>query len=228
MGISVTKTGITSSATKAENNATIGGVGKLLSPKAYQSICAVEKINSRIIIATFNGNPLATVISCYSPTNSTDEELAIEFYSNLSSLIRDIPKHNVKVIGGDMNAQIGKPDCKGSHFHEKTNRNGKLLTDLTNERDLIDLSTKYCKRTGKLWTFTYPNGNKAQLDHVLINKKWKNSALDCQANNTFCQIGSDHRPVTAKFRLSLRKNQDNKSKKIPYDWSKLVSDVNIK
>ena len=34
--------------------------------------------------------------------------------------------------------------------------------------------------------------------------------------------------MTAKFRLSLRKNQDNKSKKIPYDWSKLVSDVNIK
>ena len=107
-----------------------------------KSVCAVEKINSCIIIATFNGKPPATVISCYSPTNSADEELAIEFYNNLSRLIRDIPKHSVKIIGGDLNAQIGKPDCKGLHFHEKTKRNDKLLTDLVKECDLITLSSK--------------------------------------------------------------------------------------
>ena len=61
---------------------------------------------------------LATVISY-----STDEELAIEFYSNLSRLIRDIPKHNVKIIGSDLNSQIGKSDCKGPHY---------LPTSLTN------------------------------------------------------------------------------------------------
>ena len=48
--------------------------------------------------ATFNGKPSATII-CNSPTNVSDE---------LSPLVRSIPKHNVLVIGGDMNAQIGK------------------------------------------------------------------------------------------------------------------------
>ena len=153
---------VTSSATKAENNATIGGVGLLLSPKAFKSVCAIENIDSRIIIATFNGNPLVTIISCYSPTNSADEDLAIEFYSNLSSLVRDIPKHNVKIIGGDMNAKIGKSDCKGSHFHEQTNRNGKMLIDFMNECDLIDLSTKYCKRKGKL-DFYLPKWSKSSI-----------------------------------------------------------------
>ena len=32
----------------------------------------------------------------------------IHFYNELSSLVRSIPKHNVLVIGRDMNAQIGK------------------------------------------------------------------------------------------------------------------------
>ena len=32
----------------------------------------------------------------------------VTFYEELASLVRSIPKHNLLVIGGDMNAQIGK------------------------------------------------------------------------------------------------------------------------
>ena len=58
--------------------------------------------------ATFNGNPKATIISCYCPTNVSEENEIVTFYEDLSSLVRSIPKHNLLVIGGDMNAQIGK------------------------------------------------------------------------------------------------------------------------
>ena len=58
--------------------------------------------------ATFNGNPKATIISCYSPTNVSEENEIVTFYEDLSSLVRSIPKHNLLVIGGDMNALIGK------------------------------------------------------------------------------------------------------------------------
>ena len=61
-----------------------------------------------MMIATFNGNPSATIISCYSPTNVSEKTDLIAFYNELSSLVRSIPKLNVLVIGGDMNAQIGK------------------------------------------------------------------------------------------------------------------------
>ena len=57
---------------------------------------------------TFNGNPIATIISCYSPTNVSDETELVTFYDELSSLVRSIQKHNMLVIGGDMNVQIGK------------------------------------------------------------------------------------------------------------------------
>ena len=58
--------------------------------------------------ATFNGNPRATIISCYSLSNVSVETELAAFYDELCSLVHSIPKHNVLVIGGDMNAQIGK------------------------------------------------------------------------------------------------------------------------
>ena len=65
-----------------------------------------------MMAATFNDNPRATIISCYSPTNVSEETELFAFYDELSSLVRSIPKHNVLIIGGDMNAQIGK---NGNH-----------------------------------------------------------------------------------------------------------------
>ena len=61
-----------------------------------------------MIVATFNGHPSTTIIFCYSPTSASDEMNLIAFYSGLSSLVPSIPKHNVLIIGEDMNAQIGK------------------------------------------------------------------------------------------------------------------------
>ena len=63
-----------------------------------------------MMAATFNGNPRATIISCYSPTNVSEETELVTIYDEFSSLVRSIPKHNMLVIGGDMNAQIGKTE----------------------------------------------------------------------------------------------------------------------
>ena len=63
-----------------------------------------------MMAATFNGNPRATIISCYSPTNVSEETELVTFYDQLSSLVRSIPKYNMLVIGGDMNAQIAKTE----------------------------------------------------------------------------------------------------------------------
>lgn len=40
-------------------------------------------------------------------------------------------------------------------------------------------------------TFTYANDTKTKLDHILKNKMWKNSAISCQAFNTF-EVSSYH------------------------------------
>ena len=63
----------TVSAWKNSVNAAVGGVGLLIGPRALKTLNSVEKIQPRMMVATFNGNPRATIISCYSPTNVSEE-----------------------------------------------------------------------------------------------------------------------------------------------------------
>ena len=77
---------------------------------------------------------------------------------------------------------------------------------------------KLTKRVGKLWTYTYANNRKAQIDYVFINKKWKNSAINWEAYSSFDGVSSDHRIVTVKIQLSLWKNATRTATTKPYDW----------
>ena len=101
--------------------------------------------------ATFNGNPGATIISYYSSTNVGKETELIAFYDELSSLVHSIPKNNVLIIGGDMNAQIGKNGNNKYSLHNTSNRIGQYLTDFMIENRLTCLNTNFQKKEGKLW-----------------------------------------------------------------------------
>ena len=83
------------------------------------------------------------------------------------------------------------------------------------------MSTNFQKNKSKLWTHTYANGCKAQLDYMLINQKWRNSAMNTEAYNTFEGVSSDHRIVTTSIRLSLRSNKVKSESTPRYDWSSL-------
>ena len=208
---------ITSSAWKNSINASIGGM--LLSPDAYKAMNSIESLSPRILVATFNGNP-QTVVSCYSPTNVQEE-------IDLSSVARHIPKHNVLVIGGDFNSHLGKDKGYKFAYSQITNRNGNMLSNFVEEQNLLPLNFCFQKCSGQKWTHTAPNGAKTQLDYVIINRKWKNSANDCRAYNTFEGVRSDHRIIAANLRLSLRANKINSSRQTPYDWSTLKKDSDI-
>ena len=207
----------TALASKISVNATVGGVVILIGPRALKSLNSIERIQPRIMVATFNGNPKATIISCNSPTNVSQETELIAFNDELSSLACSIPKQNVLVIGGDMNTQIGKSGNHKFSLHNSSNRNGQHLTDFTIENRLTCLTTNFQKREGKLWNYTYPNKTKAQIDYVFISKKWNNSALNCEAYSSFEGVSTDHRIVTAKIRLNLQKNA-TRATTIHYDW----------
>ena len=109
----------------------MGDVDMLIGPRALKSLNSIEKIQPKMMVATFNGNSSAIIIYCYSPTNITEETDLIVFYNELSSLIRTIPNHNVLVICGDMNAQIGKNVNHKFSLHDLSNRNGEYLIDFT-------------------------------------------------------------------------------------------------
>ena len=168
------------------------------------------------MVATFNSNPSATIISCYSPTNATEETDLITFNNKSSSFVRSISIHKVLVI-----AQIGKIVNHKFSQHNSLSRNGQHLTDFMLENRLTGLNTNFQKRERKLWTYTYANNTKAHIDYVFINKKWNNSALNCKEYSPFVDVSSDHRIVTAKIWLSLRRNATRITTTVHYDWSLL-------
>ena len=195
--------GVTSSATRNSSGAATGGIGLLMSHHTMKCLTEVKKYSDRVITASFTGNPATTIMCCYSPTNCAKEEDVIAFYKNLSDAMRDIPAHNMVLIGGDFNAKLGTDEVLFS-YHDSTNRNGTLLLDFVNSFDLVVTNTKFRKPNRKLWTFQYPNTTKAQLDYILVRKKWVNSVQNVEAYNTFVTVGSDHRIITALVRLRLR------------------------
>ena len=69
----------TVTAWKNSINATVGGVGMLIGPRALKTLNCIERIQPRMMAATFNGNPRATIISCYSPTNVSEETEQVTF-----------------------------------------------------------------------------------------------------------------------------------------------------
>ncbi len=120
-----------------------GDIGMLPGPRALKSLKSIEKIQPRMVVATFNGNSSTTIISCYSPTNVSDETDLIASYNELSSLVRSIPKDKVLIIGGDMNAQIGKNVNNKFSLHNSSKRNEELLTDVTLENRLTCLNIEF-------------------------------------------------------------------------------------
>ena len=200
---------LTCSAWKNTVNAAIGGIGMLLREDIYNTLSSIEKISPRIMTATFQGNPQTTIITCYSPTNVNDETETERLYADLSSLTRQILKHNVLIISGDCNAQLGQNDNGNFPYslHQNTNRNGNMLKNYILENNLKCLNTHFQKRRGKSWTHTSPNASNSQIDYVIINRKWKNSAINCRAYNSFISVATDHRIVSAHIRLSLRANK---------------------
>ena len=61
-----------------------------------------------MVIATLNDILGTTILSCYSPTYASDKTDLIPFYNKLYYFVHSISKHNILIIGGDMNAQVGK------------------------------------------------------------------------------------------------------------------------
>ena len=218
---------VTSSASKNSVNASVGGVGFLLSPKASNNLLSVESISSRILVIELEGNPKTTVICVYSPHNSSPVGEVEDFYATLKTTVEQVPLHNFLVISGDLNAKLG-PDEVNFTYNSSTNRNGELLKDFMDEFNLFSANNTFMKPKGQLWTFEYPSGQRAQIDYLLFRKKWRNSVRDARSYSSFSTVGSDHRIVSAKVKLSLRMSKQSKPHPMKsIDWKEVSSNQTL-
>ncbi|CAF0787781.1 unnamed protein product [Didymodactylos carnosus] len=151
-----------------------------------------------------------------------------EFYDALSDCIKSIPKHNVKLVLADMNARIGRDMSSrtigSSLYHDKTNDNGERLIELCEMCDMREIQSRFRHRQGRLWMWRHTSGQTAQLDHILVTSKWRNSIRNCRAYNTM-NVDSDHRVVCCKFKLRLRAIKKCSVTNIRYNYASLKYDM---
>ena len=220
---------VTISAWRNGAGAATGGVGFLLTSRAFEVISLIKPYGSRVLTISFNGNPRLTTVTAYSPTEAAPAEEAEDFHNTLRQAMADVPAHHLLITNGDMNARLGKEsdDDPRWYFHSCTNRNGELLRDTALECDMEISNIRFRKRESKMWTHLSDGTlNKGQLDFVLIRRKWRNSLKNTEAYNTFQSLGSDHRVVVSKVKVSFRCSR-RPPKRVHYDYSALKVDTEL-
>ena len=205
------------------------GVALLYSNKIAQLNPTVTYKSERILVMHLNGNPKVCIISAYAPTETADDGEKDSFYADMTELLESIPPHTITIFAGDLNARIGgdshitNPRVVGNHcYHENTNDNGTRLIRLCEMASLRPAHSWFPNRPTRLRTFRSPKGEYYQLDHIMFSTKWWTSVKDCRAYNT-SNIGSDHKIVSATFKLCLRKTKTPANPRCAFMTEKLKS-----
>ena len=201
---------VTKSAWRNSRQAATGGVGFMLTQRAYKAVSLMKSYGKRIFLISFDGNPRLTVITVYSPTEVAPEEEAEDFHECLRAAIGEVPAHHLLMVVGDFNAHLSKLDeeDRGWYWHQTTNRNGALLKDTLLEGNLEATNHRFQKHPNKLWTHLSDGRlSKSQIDYILVRRRWRNSVKDTVVTNSFSSLGSDHRAVLSAVKISLRKCQ---------------------
>ena len=167
---------------------------------------STKRTHFGILSTTFYDNPCTTIVTCNNPTKATDESDIPTFYKGQPSLARHIPRHNV-LISEDVNVKIGNYKDHKFCSHNLPNSDVEYLVDFQ-QITFFDAQIIIAKKEGKLWTNTYSNNVKAQLDYIFTNKNWIDSTENCEAYSSFEGVSSDHRFLAAKISLSIRMNNN--------------------
>ena len=131
------------------------------------------------------------------------------------------------LIIGDLNSKVGSDNLSnerviGTHGCGITNENGERLIFCAANNYVIG-GIIFAHRTIHKLTWRSPDGKTSnQIDHVIINGKWRRSLLDVRVCSG-ADIFSDHHLVHAVIRLKLRKFHSSTQNRKHLDIAKLKS-----
>jgi len=169
-----------------------------------------KPINSRLMTARMQGKHVnLSLVQCYAPTNDSDDTTKDSFYAQLQAELEKLPRHDMLVIMGDLNAKVGRDNSSydramGKEGCGTMNENGERLAELCAAYNLVIGGTIFPHRDIHKLTWCSPNGrDRNQIDHLMINGTWRRSLLDVKVRRG-ADVGSNHHLVTAYVKLKLR------------------------
>lgn len=206
-----TATGETVLYSGREDNQHSEGVAIILKKGVEKCLMEWKPINNRLIKVRLRGKQVnMSIIQCYAPTNDADDEEKDNFYELLQKEVDSLPRYDLVIVIGDLNAKVGKDNTfytrtMGKHGCGVMNENGERLADFCTMNNLVIGGTLFPHPDIHKLTWCSPNGrDRNQIDHLLVNGRWRRSLQDVIVRRG-ADVGSDHHLVVATIKLKLRK-----------------------
>ena len=203
------------------------GVALIVSKDKMNTLLEWEPVSDRILRARFNSKFCKlTIIQCYAPTNDTEDDHKDDWYEQLQATISKVPLHDMVVVMGDLNAKVGadnknKERAMGSHGCGVLNNNGERLVEFCLNNNLVIGGTIFPHKQNHKLTWVSPDKRTVnQIDHILINNKWRTSLQDVRVYRG-ADAYSDHYLVKTSIKLKLRKTTQQTQKRKVLDMQSL-------
>ncbi|XP_058816180.1 uncharacterized protein LOC131679467 [Topomyia yanbarensis] len=164
------------------------GVGFIVIGKQMQRFIRWKPVSERICVLRVRGKFFNySLINIYAPTNDKPDDVKDAFYECLDNTYGECPKHDVKTVIRDANAQVDRED-----FFRPIIARGMAIS-----------STYFARNDIHKHTWMHPNGETCnQTDHFLVDGRHFSDVIDvrtCRGPN----IDSDHYLVVSKIRARL-------------------------
>ena len=166
------------------------------------------------------------MLVCYAPIEDANAEVKDAFYDQLQTVVESVHAHDMLLILGDLNAKVGSDNTGREHVMGKhgigtINDNGERLADFCEENNLLIGGTLFQHKHIHKTTWTSPYGTtKNQIDHVIINRRWRSSLQDVRAYRG-ADVASDHTLVLAVVSLKLRRSKGRQARQQRLDSGRL-------
>ena len=203
------------------------GVGFMLTKKAARALLEWNPVSPRIISARFNTKfQKTTIIQVYAPTNNADEDEKEDFYFSLQAIVNTVPKRDILLIMGDLNAKVGSERLGreseiGPHGIGTMNENGELFADFCAVNSMVIGGTFFPHKTCHKTTWVSPTGDtENQIDHIAIARRWRSSLHDVRAKRG-ADISSDHHLLVAEIRLKILAQKRSELKRRKFNTGRL-------
>ena len=154
------------------------GTGFIIQKSAMNKILGFEPISDRICKLRVKGKVYnITLINIYTTTEDKGEDIKEQFYEKLQRTQNRVPKHDVTIILGDMNAKVGKENVFSQvvgrcTLHDISNENGEIVANYAISHDMFLISTNFQHKKIHTGTWTAPDHQIInQIDHVRVSKE---------------------------------------------------------
>ena len=185
------------------------GVGFVVKKNYKHLVMDFKAVSTRICTLRIKGKFFNyTIINVHAPTEVSSEEEKESFYDLLQKIYEKSPSFDVKIVIGDMNAQVGKeemyyPTIGKQSLHEKTNDNGYRLIQFATLNNMMIGSTMFQHRNIHKPTWTAPDRLfESQIDHMVIDARHMSDLLDVRSYRGG-NVDSDHYLVIARMRARI-------------------------